>query len=97
MWPFKRRAKAHETTTADVMASLVSISRRLDAMADSIEANYAAHRSLAGRVHRLWGKGGDPIEAPQTPAELPLSDPKLTKAELRARLLPHGKRFKHTN
>jgi len=96
-WFRFRRSSARETTSADVMQALVSLRQQLDNTRDELEALRAQHLKLRGRVYAIWGKGSDPAEGAETAQELPINDPRLTKDQLRARVLPHGKRFKHTN
>lgn len=97
-WFSFRRPKAREATTADVMQALISLRQQLDNTRDELEALRAQHTKLRGRVYALWGKSNGPTDDSETTQEaLGLQDPRLSKAELRARLLPHGKRFKHTN
>jgi len=82
MWPFKK---------SETNVSLVPIYRRLDEVEAAYESLLAQHRALRGRVYSIWGKSKDAQEATETPREqLPLTDPRLTKAEVRARLRAAG-------
>lgn len=88
-----------ETTSADVMGTLMQLKRQHETIVDELELTKARLRKTEGRVYALWGKKRPDLFEGTEEAAAPtsLSDPRLTKDQLRARLLPHGKRFKHTN
>lgn len=86
---------------SDALIALVKqvahLNERIEALEDAQAADRASVRRQFGRVY-AW-KRFDPVEddatPPEKPQEKPLTDPTLTKQELRARLLKPGKPFKH--
>lgn len=74
--------------------ALVATRNELSDVKDEVERLRVAFNSFRGRVY-AWKGHELPAEQPTEPAELPLNDPRVTKAELRARLLKPGKPFKH--
>jgi hypothetical protein len=94
---FTGSAQPDESLSAFVKAlhtSQVAARNELEEVRDEVERLKAAFNSFRGRVY-AWKGRELPPEAPEKPAELPLSDPRVSKAELRARLLKPGKPFKH--
>lgn len=95
-----RRLWAHDTTPAELMSVVMTLKRQQEALRDDLELAVARIRKTEGRVYALWGRKKPELfeqAEPEAPGATPLTDPRLTKDQLRARLLPHGKRFKHTN
>jgi len=90
MWLFgrKRRAETHVTTNAEVMRALADMSVRVSVLEEEVKANHLHHLKLRGRVYAALGKA-EPERDPDD-----LTDPKLTKEQIRARL--HGRRFQHS-
>jgi len=83
MWPFKK---------SETFVSLRPVYDRLEQVEAAYQQLLAQHRALRGRVYALWGRESDRAEAPETSRDaLPLNDPRLTKAEVRQRLLAAGK------
>lgn len=89
--PAEERAAALEKRCAELESAL-------RAWAEAHERLDLAFNSFRGRVY-AWKKWEPRDEQPpagtQTPQELPLSDPRVSKAELRARLIKPGKPFPH--
>lgn len=95
MWPFSKRIRARPITNPDVIEALTLAVQRISALEndvkrldEEVKVNLLHHQKLRGRVYEALGAekgsgGGD------------LSDPRLTKAEIRARL--HGRAYKHQN
>lgn len=74
---------------------IVHLGTQLEALSDRHERLRVDFIAFRGRVYAWKGKEL-PAETPQeAPEQLPLNDPRLTKEQLRARLLKPGKPFKH--
>jgi len=86
-WLFGR-TKVRPMTDADLFEAVRQLRHKLDLLQDEHEKLVAQHLSVRGRVYALWGKGKGSEEA-QEP--LPLTDPRLTKAQLRAALIASGR------
>lgn len=81
MWPFKRkRIESHQTTSAEVMKQLTDLTLRVRQLEEEVKANHLHHLKLRGRVYEALGK------APDERSPTNLSDPRLTKEQLRAAL-----------
>jgi len=79
MWPFRKNA------------TNVALLQRMEQLEAALELLTVQHKALRGRVYARMGRAGDLAEPPQTARELlPLTDPRLTKAEVRARLQAAG-------
>jgi len=78
------------------LTSIVSrMGRELEAVQEELRAHKARYGAFEGRVY-AW-KGRDlPASPLEKPGELPLSDPRVPIAEVRARLLKPGKPVNHT-
>lgn len=81
----------HRGPLADAIVSLHS---RVATLEERLEATQVEFRRFRGRVYAWKGHEIAP-ETPAEPGELPLTDPRVSKAELRSRLLKPGKPFKH--
>jgi len=104
MWPFKRNA-VRAMTESELVQVISKLQTRVMGLEDRLEALDGQHRSLRGRVYALWGKepphtdaapaaGGSP--ASSGGGELSLTDPRLTKDQLRHRLIRPGKPYPHS-
>lgn len=92
MWPFKKRtARVDNATASDLFDVLRQYKKDIELLREDHETLKAQHLKLRGRVYAQFGKGVDD----NADQPLDLNDPRLTKDQLRAALLPHGKRFKH--
>lgn len=58
-----------------------------DTLTEALDRLRAEHLKLRGRVYALWGAGKDPDEPQETSS---LTDPRLTKAQIRAALIARG-------
>lgn len=100
-----RRLFARPATSDDVRALVTPLEKRCAELENAVRAWAEAHErldlafnSFRGRVYawKKWEpKDEQPVAGTQTPSELPLSDPRVSKAELRARLIKPGKPFPH--
>jgi len=70
------------------------LGNRQQDLEDRLERLEVELKRFRGRVY-AWKGHELPAEQPTEPAELPLTDPRVTKQELRARLIKPGKPFKH--
>lgn len=66
------------------------------AWAEAHERLDLAFNSFRGRVY-AWRKWEEPAKPPAEPVQRSLTDPGLTKAELRSRLIKPGKPYPHQN
>lgn len=103
MHSFFRRFWARPATADDVRKIIGPLEERVEQLEQACRAWAEAHErldlafnSFRGRVY-AWRKWEPVDKGPESPQERGNSDPSLTKAELRARLLKPGKPFPHTN
>ena len=89
-WLRRSKIRAAHITNADVMSSLLELRRVHDLLQEELEALKARQQRFEGRVS-AWHKK-DLSDAAATGSSGAGGE---TKEQLRARLLPHGKRFKH--
>lgn len=96
---FTGNAQVSEATHDAVVRlteQVMHLGRRLESLEALVDDHHAQFNSFRGRVY-AWKRFEPAPEPPPAPQELPLSDPRVSKAELRSRLLQPGKPFKHTN
>lgn len=98
-----RRIFARPATAEDVRDVIGPLQKRVAELenavrlwADAHERLDLAFNSFRGRVY-AWRKWEPATETPEKPVERPLSDPSLTKEQLRSRLLKPGKPYPHQN
>jgi len=94
---FRRSAAVSESENAALVAltkQVLHLGAVVEQLRDDLETHKVVFASFRGRVY-AWKGHEIPSEPQEKPQELPLDDPKVTKAELRARLLKPGKPFKH--
>lgn len=91
MFNWLRRTKVRPITDEDLFKSIAKLNRDLTDAVDRLQEQHerlrAEHMKLRGRVYALWGKAGAPEEAE---APTSLTDPRLTKAQVRAALVARG-------
>jgi len=87
--PLEKRCAALESRCA-------ALENALTAWAEAHERLNLAFNSFRGRVY-AWRKWEPALEKPPEPQERPNTDPQLTKAELRSRLIKPGKPYPHQN
>lgn len=87
-------SESSDAMCAALARQILDLDARIQALEERLEGTQVELRRFRGRVY-AWKGHELPAEAPQTSQELPLTDPKVTKEELRARLLKPGKPFKH--
>jgi len=82
--------------------ALLALTKQVLHLGSELEQLTDRHESLRnqfiafrGRVYAWKGKEADEEPPQPSPEQLPLNDPRLTKEQLRARLLKPGKPFKH--
>lgn len=105
MHSFFTKLFARPATADDIQALVKPLQQRCDELENAVRQWADAHERLdlafnafRGRVYawRKWEpKEDQPAAGTETPKELPLSDPRVTKEQLRARLLKPGKPFPH--
>lgn len=89
MSPLEKRCAALESHCAE-------LEQAVRAWANAHERLDLAFSSFRGRVY-AWRKWEPEGKTPEKPAERPLTDPQVSKAELRSRLIKPGKPFPHQN
>jgi hypothetical protein len=94
MWPFRKRTEVSTASLADLFTIIRQQKNALSDLREEVQRLEAKVSSVSGRVYALWGKTPSIPEPQATGADAAPTRPE-TKEELRARLLPHGKRFKH--
>lgn len=89
---------SHAEVQDDAVVMLAKQVRNLGLRVEQLETELsdtkAQLQAFRGRVY-AWKRFEPAPEPPTEPAELPLTDPRVTKQELRSRLLKPGKPFKH--
>lgn len=98
--PTVRPATAEDlqAVVAPVLQRCAQLEQRLAALEDDHVRLDLAFNSFRGRVYawRKWEPEPKPAAgAPEESIQLPNTDPRVTKAELRSRLLKPGKPFNH--
>lgn len=73
-----------------LIADVRRLGRRVETLEDELAAEKARRRSFEGRVYAWKGKEIDPEPPEKARDALPLNDPRLTKAEVKARLAASG-------
>jgi len=94
---FRRSTRVAEVESDAVLAltkQVLQLGAVVSQLRDDLELHKVRFSAFQGRVY-AWKGHEIPPEPSQTAQELPLNDPRVTKAELRARLLKPGKPFKH--
>lgn len=99
--------EARPATAEDVRSVIAPLEKRVAELENAVRLWAAEHERLdlafntfRSRVYgwRKWEPKEEPaLKPPQTPSELPVSDPRVTKAELRSRLIKPGKPYPHQN
>ena len=102
-----RRIFVRPATAEDVRSVIGPLEKRVAELENAVRAWADAHErldlafnSFRGRVYawRKWEPEQQDAAKPQEkPGELPVTDPRVTKAELRSRLIKPGKPFPHQN
>lgn len=84
---------------AEAVTRLTQMVSRLGRELESLQLMHETlkqrYMSFEGRVY-AWKRREIPLPGDEKPAELPLSDPRVPIAEVRARLLKPGKPVNHT-
>lgn len=89
-----------------LQSQLLQLQNAFDALHEAHDALKGQHVSLRGRVYALWGREPPSPAAPAADGaqasagaleDLPLSDPRVPLAVVKAKLLKPGKPVKHTD
>lgn len=82
--------ESHDEEFVKLAKQILRLSGEMELLRQEVSDHKAAFNVFRGRVY-AWKRFEPPPEAPEEPKERSLSDPRLTKAEVKARLLEAGK------
>jgi hypothetical protein len=88
---FNRKTHVTEASSREIFDLVRAQNHKIELLVEELEKLKGAHLRLRGQFYAHFGKTPDPGAPSESPEAMSLSDPRLTKAQVRARLAGAGK------